>query len=170
MTGGGMPPEPKVLYSFGVYVLDPQRRELRLNATVVPVEPQVFDLLELLIRNRERVVSKDDLIDEIWGGQARSDSVVSSRIRDARRAIGDNGKRQQFIRTLHRKGFRFVGEVELKQVRAANSPTESTEAGQGWVTASVAGGGATTAPDTPERHSIAARRLPAMPALLIGRK
>jgi hypothetical protein len=97
--------------------------------------------------------------------------VVSGRIRDARRTIGDDGKRQLFIRTVQRKGFRFVGEVQedsSKQVRAANSPREPTEARRGWANASVEDGGAPTVPDAPERHSFAAR-LPAMHDLLIGR-
>jgi DNA-binding winged helix-turn-helix (wHTH) protein len=139
-----MPREPKVSYSFGDCVLDPQRRELRLGATVVDVEPQVFDLLELLIVNRERVVSVDEIIDAIWGGKAVSNSAVSGRIRDARRTIRDDGKRQQFIQTKHRRGFRFVGKVQER------SPNQAR------------------APDAPERHSIA-NRLPAMPAPLIGR-
>jgi TolB-like protein len=84
---------------------------LRRGTRVVPVEPQVFDLLEYLIRNRERVVSKDDLIEAVWNGRTISDSTLSSRITTARQAIADRGKEQRLIRTVARKGFRFVGDV-----------------------------------------------------------
>jgi TolB-like protein len=77
----------------------------------VAVEPQVFDLLVYLLENRDRVVSKDDLIDKIWGGRIVSDSTLTSRINAARKAIGDSGSDQKLIRTVPRKGFRFVGAV-----------------------------------------------------------
>src|SRR5258708_27079397 len=103
--------EPKVLYSFVDCVLDPQRRELRRGNSLVSVQPQVFDLLLYLIRNRERVISKDELIDAIWEGRAVSDTVVSSRMHAARQAIGDDGDAQRLIQTIQRKGTRFVGNV-----------------------------------------------------------
>jgi DNA-binding winged helix-turn-helix (wHTH) protein/pimeloyl-ACP methyl ester carboxylesterase len=98
-------------YQFRGFVLDPERRELRSGAKVCVVEPQVFDLLEFLIRNRDRVVSRDDLLAGVWGGRIVSDSAIAARINAARRAIGDDGRQQRFIRTIARKGFRFVGEV-----------------------------------------------------------
>jgi TolB-like protein len=91
--------------------LDTERRELRRGADLVAVEPQVFDLLVYLLVNCRRVVSKDDLIASIWHGRSVSDSTVTSRINAARKAVGDSGEIQKLIRTIPRKGFRFIGEV-----------------------------------------------------------
>jgi TolB-like protein len=123
-------PERRILglrYLFESCVLDTDKRELRRGADAVPVTPQVFDLLDYLIRNRERVVSKDDLIAAIWGGRIVSDSALTTRLNAARGAICDNGIEQRLIRTLPRKGFRFVGAVrELpSQVPSAASSVAS---------------------------------------------
>jgi TolB-like protein/cytochrome c-type biogenesis protein CcmH/NrfG len=104
-----------VRFLFSNCVLDPDRRELTRGGEAVPVEPQVFDLLVYLIESREHVVTKDDLIERIWGGRAVSDSTLTSRINAARKAVGDNGKDQDVIRTIARKGFRFVGDVKVRQ-------------------------------------------------------
>ena len=101
----------KMLFTFGSYVLDTGRRELRRGESVLSVQPQVFDLLEHLIRNRGRVVSKDDMLNAVWGGRIVSESTLATRINAARGAIGDDGESQHLIRTLSRKGIRFVGEV-----------------------------------------------------------
>jgi TolB-like protein len=98
-------------YLFEDYVLDPERRELCRGSHVVAVAPQVFDLLDYLIRNRERVVSKDDLISAIWNGRSVSDAALTTRLNVVRSAIGDSGEEQRLIKTLPRKGFRFVGAV-----------------------------------------------------------
>ncbi len=98
-------------FLFAGHTLDIARRELRCGAAQVCVEPQVFDLLVYLIENRERVVSKDDLIETVWAGRIVSDSTLASRINAARRAIGDSGEGQTLIRTIARKGVRFVGVV-----------------------------------------------------------
>ena len=99
-------------YLFEHCVLDTDKRELRRgDGDPVSITPQVFDLLEYLILNRERVVSKDDLIDAIWKGRIVSDTAVTTRINAARSAIGDSGEEQNLIKTLPRKGFRFVGSV-----------------------------------------------------------
>ena len=100
-----------MLYRFNDFVLDTSRRELRCGNRMVATEPQVFDLLEYLIRSRERVVSRDDILAAVWHGRNVSDATLSSRINAARMAIGDNGEKQHLIRTLPRKGIRFVGEV-----------------------------------------------------------
>ena len=100
-----------LLYRFNDFVLDTDRRELRCGKSMVATEPQVFDLLEYLIRSRERVVSRDDILAAVWHGRNVSDATLSSRINAARVAIGDNGEKQRLIRTLPRKGIRFVGEV-----------------------------------------------------------
>jgi pimeloyl-ACP methyl ester carboxylesterase/DNA-binding winged helix-turn-helix (wHTH) protein len=100
-----------VQFIFGDYALDVSRRELRHGAGLVAIEPQVFDLLVYLLQNRDRVVSKDDLLAAIWGGRIVSESTLTSRINAARRAVGDSGEQQALIRTVARKGIRFVGAV-----------------------------------------------------------
>jgi len=111
-----------MLFSFEDYVLDTGRRELRRGRAVIAVQPQVFDLLEYLISNRERVVTKDDMLDAIWGGRIVSESALTTRINAARSALGDNGEEQRLIRTLPRKGIRFVGVVR----EARESPDTNT--------------------------------------------
>ena len=103
---------PRVIYVFEGCSLDTARRELRRGADLVPIEPQVFDILQYLISRRERVVSKDDLIAAVWGGRIVSESTLSSRITAVRYAVGDSGESQRLIRTIPRKGLRFVGEVQ----------------------------------------------------------
>jgi len=100
-----------VRYQFEGGTLDTARRELRQGDRLVAVEPQVFDLLEFLIRQRDRVVSRDDLIAGVWDGRIVSESTLATRINAARKAIGDDGAAQRFIRTVARKGFRFVADV-----------------------------------------------------------
>ena len=102
-----------MIYHFGEFSLDPDRYELRRGDDVVQVEPQVFGLLECLIENRERVVSKDDLIEAVWDGRIVSDATLSSRISAARHAVGDSGEAQTTIRTMPRRGFRFVADVTV---------------------------------------------------------
>jgi DNA-binding winged helix-turn-helix (wHTH) protein/energy-coupling factor transporter ATP-binding protein EcfA2 len=100
-----------MLYFFENFVLDPARRELRCSDALIAVQPQVFDLLEYLVTNRDRVVSKDDILEAVWGGRAVSESAVTTRINATRTAIGDDGDQQRLIRTIPRKGIRFVGIV-----------------------------------------------------------
>src|SRR5580698_9653500 len=98
-------------FLFGECALDLSRRELHRGCESVPLEPQVFDLLAYLLHNRDRVVSKDELIERVWHGRIVSDTTIDGRIKFARRAIGDSGVAQALIRTLPRKGVRFVGEA-----------------------------------------------------------
>ena len=98
-------------YFFENYALDTDRRELQRGTGVVPTTPQVFDLLDYLIRNRERVVSKDDLVSAIWKGRIVSDAALTTRLNATRSVIGDSGEEQRLIKTLPRKGFRFIGAV-----------------------------------------------------------
>jgi DNA-binding winged helix-turn-helix (wHTH) protein len=124
-----------LLYLFNDCVLDTDRRELRRGSEAVALEPQVFDLLAHLIRHRERVVSRDELIESIWGGRVVSESALNTRINAVRSALGDSGSRQHLIKTLPRRGVRFVGEVreELQPAEAAlagapeNRVVEATE-------------------------------------------
>lgn len=98
-------------FAFDRYVLDVERCELLRDGHPVSVEPQVFDLLELLVSSRGRIVTREEIFERIWGNRIVSDAALSSRVRDARRAIGDDGTTQRMIRTVHRRGLRFVGEV-----------------------------------------------------------
>ena len=109
-------------FVFGDLVLDVERRELHRGPELVAVGPQVLDLLVYLLENRDRVVSKDDLIASVWGGRIVSESTLTSRINAARTAVGDSGADQQLIRTLARKGFRFVGAVHERGGPIDRSP------------------------------------------------
>jgi TolB-like protein/DNA-binding winged helix-turn-helix (wHTH) protein len=106
-----------VRYFFEECALDTDRRELRRGPDIVPTAPQVLDLLEYLIRSRDRVVSKDDLINAIWNGRIVSDAALTTRLNAVRRAIGDSGGQQRLIKTFPRKGFRFVGAVRDEDQR-----------------------------------------------------
>ena len=118
-------------FLFDDHVLDTERRELHRGSTPIPIEPQVFDVLIHLVENRDRVVSKDDLIAAVWGGRIVSESTLTSRINAARTAVGDTGAEQRLIRTINRRGFRFVGDVRVQSSEALAPPvdlpkTEST--------------------------------------------
>src|SRR5262245_28442500 len=105
-----------MIYTFQDYSLDVERRELRRREDLVAVEPQVLDLLQYLISNRDHVVSKDELIAAVWNGRIISESALSSRIIAVRQAVGDSGEQQRLIRTVARKGFRFVGDIQETQI------------------------------------------------------
>jgi TolB-like protein/Flp pilus assembly protein TadD len=119
LTREGSPGIGSVHYLFEDCAFDTNRRELHRAGKVVAISPQVFDLLDYLIRNRERVVSKGDLINAIWSGRIVSDAALPTRLNIARNAIGDSGEEQRLIKTLPRKGFRFVGQV--REVQGAAS-------------------------------------------------
>jgi TolB-like protein len=135
--------------SFGDYEIDVERRELRRARIPVHVEPQVFDLLVYLVQNRDRVVSKDDLIASVWGGRIVSDSTLTSRINAARTAVGDSGEEQKLIRTIARKGLRFVGTVRTQ----ANGSEPAHASGP--------------PPDEIHKHSRPALPLPDRPAIAV---
>ena len=113
-------------FTFDDHTLDTERRELLCGGAVIAVQPQEFDLVVYLVQNREHVVSKDDLIALVWQGRIVSDSTLTSRINAARSAIGDSGKDQKLIRTIPRKGVRFVGSVieELRAPQPAAAPVQ----------------------------------------------
>jgi TolB-like protein/Tfp pilus assembly protein PilF len=136
-----------VRFHFSEYVLDAARRELHCGDHSIEVEPQVLDLLIYLIQNNDRVVTKDDLIQSVWDGRIVSDTTLTSRIYAARRAIGESGRNQQLIRTISRKGLRFVGDVRVQAdddaIPAANPrPNEAATLAQ-------------PAPPLPDRPAIA---------------
>jgi TolB-like protein len=119
-------------FLFNNQILDVDRRELRRGSDLIALEPQVFDLLLYLVQNRDRVVSKDDLIASVWGGRIVSDSTLTSRINAARKAVGDSGENQKLIRTFARKGLRFVGAVRTQSngevaASAAGSPPDASQ-------------------------------------------
>lgn len=111
-------------FFFADHVLDTDRRELHRGADAIAIEPQVLDLLICLLQNHDRVVTKDDLIASVWGGRIVSESTLTSRVFAARKAVGDDGQHQTLIRTIARKGLRFVGDVriELDRPEPANVP------------------------------------------------
>ncbi len=124
-----------MIYAFDDFELDTARMELRRAGGVVAVEPQVFALILLLLENRDRLVPKDEVIEKIWDGRIISDAALSSRVKSARQALGDDGKSQKFIRTLHGQGFRFVAQAQLRNERIVihepeKPPVASAEAGR----------------------------------------
>jgi DNA-binding winged helix-turn-helix (wHTH) protein len=111
-------------FRFSKFEIDIARYELRQAGTIVQAEPQVFDLLVHLVRNCNRIVSKDELIDAVWKGRIVSEAAFSSRLSAARRALGDDGVGQAFIRTHYKRGFSFVGTVETQS--APSEPDVTT--------------------------------------------
>jgi TolB-like protein/Tfp pilus assembly protein PilF len=109
-----------MIYRFGPFELDTAKVELRSGGETCSVEPQVFALLALLVDNRERLVSKDEIIEKVWDGRIVSEAAVASRIKSARKVLGDDGKSQQFIKTIHRQGFRFVADAEVSRAGVAD--------------------------------------------------
>ncbi|MGI9390810.1 MAG: winged helix-turn-helix domain-containing tetratricopeptide repeat protein [Boseongicola sp.] len=112
-------------YIFENFELDEARAELRREGDQVPVEPQVFELIKLLVSAQDRVVTRDEIFEVIWGNRIVSDAALSSRIRDARKALGDDGSAQRLIRTVQRRGLRFVGEVRESAAAAKTVETDS---------------------------------------------
>ena len=136
-------------FTFGDCSVDRARRELRRDGKLVAIEPQVFDVLVYLIEHRDRVVTRDDLLAAVWGGRIVSESTLSSRINSARSAIGDSGEQQLLIRTVARKGVRFIGEVSDEATSAPAAAAPPPEA-----PAAVVSHG-TLAPRQPDKPSIA---------------
>ena len=115
-----------MLYRFNDFVLDTDCFELCKNGISIHVEPQVIELLTLLIDNRDRMVSKEEINEKVWRGRIVSEAALSSRIKSARQALGDNGRTQQVIRTIHKKGFRFVAELESEHCLEKEAETITT--------------------------------------------
>ena len=130
-------------YRFAEFEIDLSQHELRRLGESVHIEPQVFDLIVHLVRNHDRIVSKDELIETIWNGRIISEAALSSRINGARRALGDNGTDQVFIRTLHKRGFRFMGDVhaisalDAEAARLVPEDNVASDLGPGGVSVSA---------------------------------
>jgi TolB-like protein len=147
-----------MIYRFGPFELDVAKVELRTDGEVRPLEPQVFALLAFLVEHRERLVSRDEIIEKVWDGRVVSDSAVSSRVKSVRKALGDDGKTQQFIRTIHGQGFRFVAEVRTERPEPPVAAARDPATGQ-----AAAGPAPTMAADPTSRPSIAV-----LPFQLVG--
>lgn len=147
-----------MVYRFGDCDLDMDRLELRRAGRLVALEPQVFELLAYLVENRDRAVTRRELYERVWRGRIVTDAALNSRVKAARAAIGDDGKAQLAIRTLHRTGYRFVGEVAESPGGASLDLLEQLE-----------GGGAEAAPQGAVRPGRRARRgLAPLSAALAG--
>ena len=110
------------MWRFDGFVLDTQRFELRSGAEVIHIEPQVFDVLTQLISNHHRFVSKEELFDSVWGGRFVGEAALTSRIKAARRALGDDGESQTYIRTVRGRGYQFVGTLTGRHAGRARAP------------------------------------------------
>ena len=112
-----------VIHRFGSFELDIARAELRAAGRPCPLEPQVFALLAYLVEHRERLVSRDEILEKVWDGRIVSDSAIASRVKSVRKALGDDGEAQRFIKTIHGRGFRFVAEVQAGSEGIAAAPS-----------------------------------------------
>ena len=119
-----------MIYRFGPFELDMARFELRMDDEVCAIEPQVFTLLALLVENRDRLVSRDEIIEKVWDRRIVSESAISSRIKSARQALGDNGATQRYIRTIHRQGFRFVAQARATSAAGTGKGGTGPDAAQ----------------------------------------
>jgi TolB-like protein/DNA-binding winged helix-turn-helix (wHTH) protein len=148
-------------FRFADFEINVARRELRRAGAIVHTEPQVFDLLVHLVRNRHRIVGKDELFDAIWHGRIVSEATLNSRISAARRALGDSGSDQNLIRTLHKRGFRFVGEVNDDNPAPAAETAEQPASSQGVDDEAAKVVPAGESPSVPDKLSTAALPLAA---------
>jgi len=120
----------RMIYKFGAIELDLAKVELRDNGESRSVEPQVFALIAYLAEHRDRMVSRDELFEKLWEGRVVSDSALASRIKSARRVLGDDGRTQAIIKTVHGKGLRFIADVQIRHAHAVVATTASSEAPQ----------------------------------------
>jgi adenylate cyclase len=128
-------------YRFDDFTLDTQRFELARAGTVLHAEPQVIELLALLVRHSDRMVSKDEINEKVWRGRVVSDAALSSRIKMARQLLDDDGSTQRYIRTIHKRGFRFVGELVRTDDTAAPAPAQPAAMADPVLAGSIAAGG-----------------------------
>jgi TolB-like protein/Tfp pilus assembly protein PilF len=111
MDGEALTGLPVMRYQSENFILDADDYSLTRNGVNHPIEPQVFDLLVYLIENKNRVVTREELLDQLWNGRIVSDSAINARLKEARKAVGDTGKQQRVIKTLHRRGYQFIANV-----------------------------------------------------------
>ena len=116
---------PKVQFLFGDYVLDLNRRELTRRSAAIAIGPRVFDLLVYLVKARDRVVTRDELLDTVWSGRIASESTLTSHINAVRKAIGDSGQEQRLIRTIARKASGSWARLRQEAPIAPSSETRS---------------------------------------------
>ena len=116
-----------MIYRFGSFELDVDKAELRADGAPQHVEPQVFALLAFLIEHRERMVSRDEIFERLWERRVVTDSALSSRVKAARKVLGDDGRAQQYIKTIHGKGLRFVADVRIERDDIAVSSSAAAE-------------------------------------------
>src|SRR6187551_3002835 len=116
-----------MIYTFAEFELDLAAFELRADGKVVSLQPQVFALIALLVENSERFVSKAELVEKVWEGRVVSDAAVASRVKSARKALGDDGTAQQLIKTIHGQGYRFVGRARAMRGGAAVPSVTASE-------------------------------------------
>src|SRR6202035_3536885 len=102
-----------MVYAFGAYTLDTDRYELRRAGTVCPLEPHAVDILTYFLQHRDRVVTKRELLEQLWPGRFVGEGILAQRIMTIRKAIGDSGQTQQCIETVHGRGYRFAAEVSV---------------------------------------------------------
>jgi TolB-like protein len=145
-----------MLYRFDRFELDVGAQELRHGEAVLAVEPQVFALLVYLVENRDRVVSRDDILEAVWHGRIVSEAALSSRVKAVRQIIGDDGKAQRLIRTIHKRGFRFVGSVDVVDPEPPETaPVLATTSAEG------------AAPDRPSSETASRRLSGSEPSIVI---
>lgn len=116
-----------MIYTFGPFSLDLDKVELRTDGQPRPIEPQVFALLALLVEHRERLVSKEEIFEKVWDRRVVSDSALSSRVKSVRKVLGDDGRNQRYVKTVHGQGFRFVADVRVERDEAAPATSTSTD-------------------------------------------
>ena len=115
-----------MIYVLEDFELDLAKVELRRGAEIIPVEPQVFSLLALIIENHERMVSRDEIVERIWDGRVVSEAAISTRVKAARRALGDDGETQRVIRTVHGRGYRCIAGVRIVADAVPAAPASET--------------------------------------------
>ena len=116
-------------YRFGDHTLDTGTLQFLDGSTEVELEPQVFAVLAHLVHHRDRVVAKEELLDEVWGSRFVSESALTTRIKQVRRAVGDTGRDQRVVRTYHGRGYRFVAPIDLPAADASEGPPPPTPGG-----------------------------------------
>jgi pimeloyl-ACP methyl ester carboxylesterase/DNA-binding winged helix-turn-helix (wHTH) protein len=132
-----------MIYVFADFTLDTRRCELRRAGEPRHLEPQVYAVLCHLLAHRDRVVTKGELLDHVWGHRFVTPATLSSRIKALRQALGDDGSAQRVIRTIHGRGFRFVGEVQPSPDEAPPNGTGGVPAGGATDRAPASAAGAT---------------------------